>query len=64
MSAISAGFNAFGDFEWDKEKECVVLMLNDLSVFSRASNERKGLTQQDFLEYIWEKVCNAAEGKY
>jgi hypothetical protein len=61
---MTSGYNAWADFEWDKEKECVVLKLNDFSAFSRPSNERQSFTQQEFLDYIWEKVCNAAEGKY
>jgi len=64
MSAISAGFNAFGEFEWDKDRECVILKLNDFSVYARPTNERQGFIQHEFLDYIWEKVCNATEGKY
>ncbi|GEM_PF-5086847 len=64
MRSFSSGYNAWGDFEWNKEKECIVLKLNDFSAFSRPSNEQQGLSQQEFLEYMWEKVCDAAEEKY
>lgn len=60
---MTSGFNAFADFEWNKEKECVVLNLNDFSVFSGSSSEQK-LTKEEFLEYIWSKVCDATEEKY
>lgn len=60
---MTSGFNAFADFEWNKEKECVVLNLNDFSVFSRSSSEQK-FTKEEFLEYIWSKVCDATEEKY
>jgi len=61
---MTGGYNAWADLEWDKEKGCVILKLNDFSVFSRPSNERQNFTQEEFLDYIWEKVCNAAEGTY
>ncbi|MCX5704218.1 MAG: TIR domain-containing protein, partial [Candidatus Omnitrophica bacterium] len=60
---ITSGYNGWGDLEWDKEKECVVLKLNDFSSFS-SSNSKQSYTQQEFFDYIWEKVCDAAEGKY
>ena len=64
MTTISDSFNAFGEFEWDKDKGCVVLKLNDFSVFSRPSNDLKGYSQSELLEYLWGKLCNAIEGKY
>ncbi len=60
---MTSGYNAFADFEWDKEKECVVLKLNDFSAFS-AGSSIQNFTQLEFLEYIWGKVCDAAEEKY
>lgn len=59
---MTSGYNAWGDFEWDKEKECVVLKLNDFSSFSACGSDLK-FTKQEFLEYIWEKVCDATEEK-
>lgn len=56
------GFNAWADLEWDKEKECVILKLNDFSSFSQIPSPQQGLTQQEFLEYIWVKICDAVEG--
>ncbi len=63
MSAILDGINAFGEFDWNKDRECIVLKLNDFSVFSRSSSERQEFTKLEFLDYIWEKVCNATEEK-
>ena len=56
------GYNASADLEWDKEKECVILKLNDFSSFSPIPSPQQGLTQQEFLEYIWAKICDAIDG--
>ena len=61
---MTSGYNAFADFEWDKEKECVVLKMNDFSAFSSMTSSEQNFTQQEFLEYMWDRVCNAAEEKY
>jgi len=58
------GYNAWADLEWDKEKDCVILKLSDFSAFSQIPSPQKGLTQKEFLEYIWGKVCDSVEGKY
>ncbi|MDP3041495.1 MAG: TIR domain-containing protein [Candidatus Omnitrophota bacterium] len=60
---ITSGYNAFAEFEWDKERECVVLKLNDFSAFS-FNNSNQNFTQLEFLEYMWGKICDAAEGQY
>lgn len=60
---ITSGCNAFADFEWDKGKECVVLKLNDFGSFSASGSEQK-LTKQEFLDYMWGKICDAVEEKY
>jgi hypothetical protein len=58
---MSSGYNAWGDFEWDKDSEQVVFQLNDFSVYS---NSKQDYTKAELLEYLWEKVCDAAEGKF
>lgn len=60
---MTSGYNAFADFEWDKKGECVVLKLNDFGAFSATNSEQK-LPQKKFLEYMWEKICDAVEEKY
>jgi hypothetical protein len=60
MSPLSSGINAFGNLEWDKEKECIVLKLNDFSVFSSRS-DLNSLTQLEFINFIWEKVCDVID---
>lgn len=60
---MSSGYNAWGDFEWDREKERVVLKFTDFSAIA-ASNSEKNYIKEEFLEYIWGKFCDAAEGKY
>lgn len=64
MQVLSSGYNAFGDLEWDKEKECVILKLNDFSMIGTTSGSDQNLTQQEFIEYIWNKVCDAVEEEY
>jgi hypothetical protein len=58
---MHSGYNAWGNFEWDKGKECIIFKLTDFSAVA-PSNPEKNYTKKEFLEYIWEKVCNAAEG--
>jgi hypothetical protein len=60
---MTSGYNASAEFEWDKERECIVLKLNDFSAFSGGRAEQN-FTQKEFLEYIWGKICDASEGKY
>lgn len=66
MHALSSGYNAYGDFEWDKEKESVILKLNVFNMFGPISTSDSGqnLTQQELVEYIWNKVCDAVEEEY
>ena len=63
MQSFSSGYNAWADFEWDKERKCIVLKLNDFSAFSGTSGSDQNLTQQEFLEYIWSKICDAIDEK-
>ena len=60
---MTSGYNASAEFEWDKERECIVLKLNDFSAFSGGRAEQN-FTQKEFLEYIWGKICDASEEKY
>jgi hypothetical protein len=60
---LTSGYNATADFAWDTDKECVVLKLNEFSSFSRPSNEEQGLTKDEFVDHMWEKVCDVIDEK-
>jgi len=60
---MTSGYNAWGHFEWDQEKECIVIKFTDFSAIASSSSEND-YTKEEFLEYLWGKVCDAAEGKY
>lgn len=51
MQMIS-GYNAWGDFEWDKEKERVILKFNDFNALS-FNNPKQNFTQQDAIRQVW-----------
>ena len=60
---MTSGYNASAEFQWDKERDCIVLKLNDFGAFSGGRAEQN-FTQKEFLEYIWGKICDASEEKY
>lgn len=57
------GINAFGSFEWSKEKNCVVLNLSDMSLLESSVYD-KCLTKEEFIESLWVKIVNIIEEKY
>lgn len=57
-----SGINGWAEFEWDKERDCLTLKIQDFSVTSQQAAERKH-TKPEFFDYIWNKFCNALEGR-
>lgn len=59
-STFTSGFNASGNFKWDREKEVVVLELLDMSLLSHLGG-MKEYTKEDFLHALWGKIQLAVE---
>lgn len=55
--------NAWGIFDWSKEKQELVLNMTDV-MFFYYSNDKKSLTKQELLEAIWNKIKKAIESQY
>ncbi|HVE80864.1 MAG TPA: hypothetical protein VNA68_01855, partial [Candidatus Dormibacteraeota bacterium] len=58
-----SGFNAWGNFEWSREKEQAVFKMHDLSIFTMGSSHEE-LTAQEFTELLWNKIVDIVEEKY
>ena len=54
------GFNASGNFKWDRNKEEVVLELLDLSLLSHLGGTKE-YTKEEFLHALWDKIRIAIE---
>ncbi len=57
---FSSGFNATGNFKWDRQKEVVVLELLDMSLLSHLGGT-KGYTKEEFLQRLWDKILSVIE---
>ena len=53
--------NAWGDIEWSKETDAAVLKFHDLSLLSMMPGDEKCFTFDDFIEAIWDVICDAIE---
>ena len=62
-SFFSNAINAWGDLVWDREMEKMVIELHDMSLLGNLGDDHK-YTQQEFLEALWNKICDALETEY
>lgn len=53
--------NASGIIKYSKEKGCNVINLQDMSFLEMYSAEEKEYTYEEFLDKIWERICNVLE---
>lgn len=64
LSSFS-GTNATGEFIWSKEKNDIVLKLLDLSLLSSfTSSGDKLLTKKEFMDALWDRICDLIERDY
>lgn len=56
----SSGYNAFGEFLWDKDQDAVVLKFHGFGMFGNISGEHN-YTQDEFVDLIWNEICEAIE---
>lgn len=57
----SSGFNAFGEFAWDKHADEILLNIQNLSLFGQYGSGETKYSQGDFLEALWNDICDAVE---
>ena len=63
QSFSSNSVNAWGKFIWDKEKEEIVIELHDLSLLGDLGRELR-YTREEFLDTLWNKICDSLESEY
>lgn len=56
--------NAFGSFMWSKGKNSVVLKLLDMSLFDILPSGEKEFTKEEFVDALWNKVCDIIDRDY
>ena len=59
-ATFSSGFNASGNFKWDRQKEVVVLELLDMSLLSHVGGTKEYI-KEEFLHALWDKIRLAIE---
>ena len=57
----SGATNAWGNIVWDKEHEELVLELHDMSLLGSFVSEKRSYTFEEFLNALWDKICNLLE---
>jgi hypothetical protein len=58
---VSSGFNAWGDFEIDPERNVVALKLHDMSLFGHFNSGERFYKANQFADAIWNVVCDQVE---
>lgn len=62
MSSISSGStNAWADIVYSRKHKCPIIKLQDMSLLETLSTEEKEFTYGEFLEALWDRICNAIE---
>jgi hypothetical protein len=54
-ATFGSGFNASGNFKWDRQREAVVLDLLDMSLISHLGGTKE-YTKEEFLHALWDKI--------
>ena len=63
LSSSSGSFNAWSNIEWSQEKDDVVMKFNDISLLNSFNTGEKEYTKKEFLEALWNKICDVLEEK-
>ena len=64
FSSSSGSFNAWANIEWSQEKYDVIMKFNDFSLLNTFNTGEKEYTKEEFLEALWNKICDVLEEKY
>jgi len=63
LSSSSSSFNAWANIKWNQEKDDVVMIFNDISLLNSFDTGEKEYTKREFLEALWNKICDVLEEK-
>jgi len=63
MLSSSGSFNAWANIKWSQEKDDVVVIFNDISLLDSFDIGEKEYTKKEFLEALWNKICDVLEEK-
>ncbi len=63
-SFSSGSTNAWRSIVWDKGSNLVVLELHDMSLLQPFSTEKKLYSYDNFLDTLWNKICDILESKH
>jgi hypothetical protein len=63
LSSSSGSFNAWVNIKWSQEKDDVVIIFNDISLLNTFNTHEKEYTKKEFLEALWNKICDVLERK-
>ena len=63
MLSSSGSFNAWANIEWSQEKDDIVIIFNDISLLNLFDTGEKEYTKKEFLEALWNKICDVIEEK-
>ena len=63
LSSSSGSFNAWSNIEWSQEKDDVVMKFYDISLLNSFNTGEKEYTKKEFLEALWNKICDVLEEK-
>jgi hypothetical protein len=63
LSSSSGSFNAWANIEWSREKDDVIMKFNDISLLDSFHTGEKEYTKKEFLEALWDKICDVLEEK-
>lgn len=59
-ATFGGGFNASGNFKWDRQKEVAVLELLDMGMLSHVGGTKE-YTKEEFVGALWDKIQSAIE---
>ncbi|MFC1514929.1 toll/interleukin-1 receptor domain-containing protein [Candidatus Omnitrophota bacterium] len=54
--------NAWADVTWSDERDSIVIKLTDMSLLDMLGESRE-LTKEEFVDALWNKICDAIESK-
>jgi hypothetical protein len=63
MLSSSGSFNAWAIIKWSQEKDDIVIIFNDISLLNTFNTHEKEYTKKEFLEALWNKICDVLERK-
>ena len=63
MSSSSGSFNAWAIIKWSQHMGDAIIIFNDISLLNTFDTHEKKYTKKEFLEALWNKICDVLEEK-